>query len=165
VTFCPELATPLGVRSSPQLAEYAAGRRCWRLCGGVAVLPCCTVYRISSSGRGRPYRFVLDQRPKRSHTGCRRAALNCRRANRWSEASRTADLRFSGFAAAANMLSKSARLGPAKGNKVRDLGRLPCVMCAERSWTWLNETRPAVLRDAPMAGVVLAKTCPDTGLP
>lgn len=30
------------------LAECAAGRRCWPLRGDVAVLPCCTVYRITS---------------------------------------------------------------------------------------------------------------------
>ena len=32
-------------------------------------------------------------------------------------------------------LSKSARLGPVEFGKVRDLGRLSCVMCAERFWT------------------------------
>ena len=48
----PELAAPLGVWSSSQLAECAAGRRCWWLCGDVAVLSCCTVYRISNSVRG-----------------------------------------------------------------------------------------------------------------
>ena len=44
----PELAAPLGVWPSSQLAECVAGRRCWPLCGDVAVLPCCTVYRITS---------------------------------------------------------------------------------------------------------------------
>ena len=34
-----------------------------------------------------------------------------------------------------NTLSKSARLGPVEFGKVRDLGRLSCVMCAERFWT------------------------------
>jgi hypothetical protein len=46
----PELAAPLGVWPLSQLAECAAGRSCWRLCADVAVLPCCTVHRISSSG-------------------------------------------------------------------------------------------------------------------
>lgn len=44
----PELAAPLGVWPSSQLAECAAGRRCWPLRGDVAVLPCRTVYRITS---------------------------------------------------------------------------------------------------------------------
>jgi hypothetical protein len=58
----PELAALLGVWPSSQLAECAAGGGCWRLCGCVAVLPCCTVYRISSSDRAHPNRFRLDQR-------------------------------------------------------------------------------------------------------
>ena len=44
----PELAALLGVWPSSQLTECAAGR-CWRLRGDVAVLLCCTAYRISSS--------------------------------------------------------------------------------------------------------------------
>ena len=58
----PELAAPLDVWPSSQLAECAGGRRCWRLCGDVAVLPCCTVCRMSSSGCRRSDRFTLDQR-------------------------------------------------------------------------------------------------------
>jgi hypothetical protein len=45
----PELAAPLGVWSSSQLAQCAGGRADSRLSGGAAVLPCCTVRRISSS--------------------------------------------------------------------------------------------------------------------
>jgi hypothetical protein len=41
----PELQAPLGVCPLSQLAECADGRRRWRLCGDVAVLPCCAVYR------------------------------------------------------------------------------------------------------------------------
>jgi hypothetical protein len=44
----PELAAPLGVWPSAQLAAYAAGRRCWGLCRDVAVLPRCTVHRIAA---------------------------------------------------------------------------------------------------------------------
>jgi hypothetical protein len=73
----PELAAPLGVRPSSQLAECATGRRCWRLCGDVAVLPCCTVYRISSSGRSRPDRFRLDRRVRPVLRERRRMALSC----------------------------------------------------------------------------------------
>ena len=58
----PETRAPLGFWPSSQLAQCAADRPCWRLCGDVAVLPCCTVRRISSSGRGRPDPFKLDQR-------------------------------------------------------------------------------------------------------
>jgi hypothetical protein len=57
----PELAAPLGVWPSSQLAECAAGRGWWWLCGDVAVLPCCTVYRISSAGDRGSDRFGLDQ--------------------------------------------------------------------------------------------------------
>ena len=73
----PELAALLGFWLSSQLAECAAGRRCWRLCGDVAVLPCCTVYRISSSGRSRPDRFRLDRRVRPVLRERRRMALNC----------------------------------------------------------------------------------------
>ena len=59
----PELAAPLGVWPSSQLAECAAGRGCWGLCGDVAVLPCCTVHRISSSGR--PPFGSVQARPRR----------------------------------------------------------------------------------------------------
>ena len=59
----PELAAPLGVWRLSQLAECADDRRCWRLCEDVAVLPCCTVHRISSSGRVCSDRFKLDRRP------------------------------------------------------------------------------------------------------
>ena len=49
--------------------------------------------------------------------------------------------------------TKSARLGPVEFGKVRDLGRLSCVMCAERFWTQLNqtsnETRPCPVRRVP----------------
>jgi hypothetical protein len=50
----PELVAPLGVWPSSQLARCADGRTGWRLPGAVAVLLCCTVRRISSSGRGSP---------------------------------------------------------------------------------------------------------------
>ena len=46
-----------------------------------------------------------------------------------------------GFAVAANTLSKSARLRSAKVDKVRDLGRLSCVVRAERRRAYLNETK------------------------
>jgi hypothetical protein len=45
----PELAAPQGVWLSSQLAWCAGGRARWRLCGGVAALPCFTIYRHSSS--------------------------------------------------------------------------------------------------------------------
>ncbi len=73
----PELTAPLGVWLSSQLAECAAGRRCWRRCGDVAVLPCCTVYRISSSGQGCPDRFRLDQHGWPVVTGRRCTEVNC----------------------------------------------------------------------------------------
>jgi hypothetical protein len=72
----PELAAPLGVWPSSQLAECAIDRRCWRLCGDVAVLPCCTVYRISSSRRRSSDSFLLDQRPPTLRVP-HRTALNC----------------------------------------------------------------------------------------
>ena len=73
----PELAAPLGVWLSSQLAECATGRRCWRLCEDVAVLPCRAVYRISSSGRGGSDRFRLDQRPRSVLPAQRCTLLNC----------------------------------------------------------------------------------------
>ena len=73
----PELAAPLDVWPSSQLAQCAAGRRCWRLCGDVAVLPCCTVYRISSSGRHGSDPSRLDQRARSVLSVRRRTALNC----------------------------------------------------------------------------------------
>jgi hypothetical protein len=45
--------------------------------GDVAVLGCCTVYRISSSGRRCPDRFRLVQRPCSVCPGCRGTVLNC----------------------------------------------------------------------------------------
>ena len=57
----PELAAPLDVWLSSQLARCAAGRRCWLLCGDVAVLPCCTVSRVSSLGLSPPDLFGLDE--------------------------------------------------------------------------------------------------------
>jgi hypothetical protein len=62
-----------GRLASSQLAEYAAGRRCWPLCGNVAVLPCCTVYRISNSDP----KFRLDQRRRRVFPGRPGTASNC----------------------------------------------------------------------------------------
>ncbi len=73
----PELAAPLGVWPSSQLAGCTAGRRCWRLCRDVAVLPGCTVYRISSSARGCPDRFNLDQPPWSVFAGWPRTVVNC----------------------------------------------------------------------------------------
>jgi hypothetical protein len=75
--FRPELEAPLGVWSSSQLAECAAGRGCWRLCGDVAVLSCCTVYRISSSGHHGPDPFMLDQRTRSVLRAPCRTALDC----------------------------------------------------------------------------------------
>jgi len=46
----PELAALLGFWPSSQLARCAGGRAGWRQYGDVAVLPCCTVYRV----RGGP---------------------------------------------------------------------------------------------------------------
>ena len=91
----PELAAPLGVWPSSQLAECAAGRRCWRLCGDVAVLPCCTVYRISSSGRGCPDRFKLDRFRGSVFGGRCCTAVNCNpKCNPWpSPAARPRQLR------------------------------------------------------------------------
>jgi hypothetical protein len=65
----PELAAPLGFWPLSQLAECADGRRCWRLCGDVAVLPCCTVHRISSPGRVRSDDRGISQMTGRSDTG------------------------------------------------------------------------------------------------
>ena len=53
------------------------GRRCWRLCRDVAVLPCRTVYRISSSRRRGSDSFLLDQRTPSVLRGLHRTALNC----------------------------------------------------------------------------------------
>jgi hypothetical protein len=73
----PELQAPLGVCPLSQLAECADGRRRWRLCGDVAVLPCCTVYRISSCGGHGSDRFRLAQRGQSVLPGRHRTALNC----------------------------------------------------------------------------------------
>jgi hypothetical protein len=49
----PELAAPLGVWPSSQLAGCAGGRADWRLCGDVAVLPrCISLVVITYTGTG-----------------------------------------------------------------------------------------------------------------
>jgi hypothetical protein len=48
----PELAAPLGVRSSSQLARCADGRAGWRLSGSVAVHDCCTAPAASAHTPG-----------------------------------------------------------------------------------------------------------------
>ena len=55
----PELAALLGVWLSSQLARCAGGRVCWRLSGGVAVLPCCTpsATRSALAARGMVVRI------------------------------------------------------------------------------------------------------------
>ena len=73
----PELAAPLGVWPSSQLAPCAAGRGRWRLYGDVAVLPCCTVRRISSSRRRGSDSFLLDRRTRSVLRVPHRTALNC----------------------------------------------------------------------------------------
>jgi hypothetical protein len=71
----PELAAPLGVWPSSQLAQCAAGRGRWRLEGDVALLSCCTVCRISSSGPGRSDRFSWTTLPVL--LGRRSTVVNC----------------------------------------------------------------------------------------
>lgn len=78
-----------------------------------------------SYGRGRP-RSDADQ------PGCCTLVLHCFRG--FQLASIAWEVQPVGRIAA-NTLSKSARPGPAKAHKVRDLGRLSRVMCAERFWT------------------------------
>jgi hypothetical protein len=73
----PELAAPLGVCPSSQLARCAGGCVCWRLSEGVAVLLCCTVYRISSSAHRCSDRFKQDQRPWSVRRARHSTALNC----------------------------------------------------------------------------------------
>ena len=67
----PELAALLDVWPSSQLAECAGGRRCWRLCGEVAVLCCC----IAPASSARVPGTVLIRRPsafqRRAGSGCR----------------------------------------------------------------------------------------------
>jgi hypothetical protein len=67
----PELAALLDVWPSSQLAECAGGRRCWRLCGEVAVLCCC----IPPASSPRVPGTVLIRRPsafqRRAGSGCR----------------------------------------------------------------------------------------------
>jgi hypothetical protein len=48
----PELAAPLGVWPSSQLAQCAGGRAGWRLSGAVAVLLCCTAPASSARAPG-----------------------------------------------------------------------------------------------------------------
>ncbi len=81
----PELAAPLGVLAIVPASPCAGGWAYWRLSGGVAVLPCCTVHRISSSGRGRSSPFRLDQCPWAICSGCRRTVLDCHQTRRPGE--------------------------------------------------------------------------------
>jgi hypothetical protein len=64
-----------GARSLSVLAVVC--RACWRLSGGVAVLLCCIVCRISGLGLSRPDRFGLDQRPWPVLLGRHCTAVNC----------------------------------------------------------------------------------------
>jgi hypothetical protein len=75
----PEVAAPLGVRPSSQLAQCATGRGRWKLEGEVAVLSRRKVCRISSSGHSYPDRFKLDQRRWPVLPGRCCTVVNCNR--------------------------------------------------------------------------------------
>ena len=79
--FRPELAAPLSVWPSPQLAQCAAGRDRWRLSGDVAVLRCCPAPASSAHPRSAPpTRQPSTFRSDISQVGADRASvMRCRR--------------------------------------------------------------------------------------
>jgi len=78
--FRPELAAPLSVWPSPQLAQCAAGRDRWRLSGDVAVLRCCPAPASSAHPRSAPpTRQPSTFRSDISQVGADRASvMRCR---------------------------------------------------------------------------------------
>jgi len=133
----PELAAPLGLWPSSQLAECAIGRRCWRLCGDVAVLPRCIVCRISSPGGGRPDRSGPGQHPWPVLHGRHCMAVNC---NPWRAPSARQTSR-------ADLCLNHGLHGAGHGYRVRvTVHDLPAVGLAEEDGGYPEAARGPSLR-------------------